>query len=192
MGPARGWLRGQLSAVSRRARVRTRAWLIAHPRTRRFLASTGSLDVDEYTLARGVAVGLFIGLTPTVGAQTLLMLIASMALRANFPAMYVASLINNPLTFAPIYLGYIWLGEYLMRFMPIRFPSLSGVEEEIAEGTAALVIGSLTVAIPAGLIGYVLFLYVWRRFDLHLPRRLSEETLAAAGEPSKRGPGDTA
>lgn len=172
MSPARGWLRQRLSAASRRTRVYTRVWLQRHPRTRRFLTRTGSLDVDEYTLARGVAVGLFIGLTPTVGAQTVLMLGACVALRANFPAMYAASFINNPFTFAPIYLGYHRLGEHLMRYLPIRFPSLSGIEEEMAEATAALVIGSLTIAIPAGLIGYVLFLYVWRRFDLHMPSRI--------------------
>ena len=183
----RGWLRQRLRLASRRARVRTRAWLQRHPRTRAFLTRTGSLEVDEFTLARGVAVGLFIGLTPTVGIQTLLMLAASVALRANFPAAFIASWINNPLTFAPFYFGFYTLGEYLMRFVPIRFESLSGLEEEIALETAALIIGSLAVAIPAGLLGYVCFLYVWRRFDLHLPARV--DAAPGSGDDPRRAGG---
>lgn len=168
----RGWLRQRISLASRRARVGTRAWLQLHPRTRAFLTRTGSLEVDEFTLARGVAVGLFIGLTPTVGIQTVLMLVASVVLRANFPAAFVASWINNPFTFAPFYIGFHALGEYLMRFVPIRFESLSGLEAEVALETAALIMGSLAIALPAGVLGYVGFLYVWRRFDLHMPARL--------------------
>lgn len=172
MDAARGWLKRRLVETSRRLRLQARGWLQRHPRTRRFLTRTGSLEVDEFTLARGVALGLFIGLTPTVGIQTLLMLGASMALRANFPAAFVASCINNPLTFAPFYFGFHRLGDYLMRFMPVRFESLSGLEEEIAVETTALILGSLTIAAPVGVLGYFVFLYVWRRFDLHLPRRV--------------------
>lgn len=142
-----------------------------HPRTRTFLMKTGSLEVDEFTLARGVAVGLFIGLTPTVGVQTVLMLVASVLLRANFPAAFVASCINNPVTFPAFYFGFYALGEAITAFMPLRFQSLSGLEEDIARETTTLVLGSLAVAVPAAVLGYFAFLYVWRRFDLHLPER---------------------
>ena len=169
MSAAGLWLRKRIVNEFRRARVRTRLWLGRHPRIRAFLHRTGSLDVDEYTLARGVAVGLFIGLTPTVGIQTLLMLGASSLLRANFPAAFVASCLNNPLTFPAFYFGFNQLGEVLMRYVPIRFTSLSGLEEEIAEETAALLLGSLAVATPVALAGYFVFLYVWRRLHLHVP-----------------------
>jgi hypothetical protein len=119
-------------------------------------------------------VGLFIGLTPTLGIQTVLMLIAAATLRANFPAAFVASCINNPLTFPAFYFAFHELGEVLMRFLPIRFESLSGLEQEIATETTALIIGSLTIAVPAALVGYFAFLYVWRRFDLHLPAQARE------------------
>lgn len=171
MGPARRWLRQRLAHHSRRIRVRTRAWLMRHPRISTFLARAGCLNVDEFTLARGVAVGLFIGLTPTVGVQTVLMLVASVLLRANFPAAFVASCISNPVTFPAFYFGFHELGEVLMRFIPIRFESLSGLEEEFAMQTTAIIVGSLAVAVPLALLGYFVFLYVWRRFDLHLPAR---------------------
>jgi uncharacterized protein (DUF2062 family) len=186
----RGWFKQRLRRWSWRSRVRTRAWLERHPRTRAFLTRTGSLEVDEFTLARGVAVGLFIGLTPTVGVQTVLMLAASVALRANFPAAFIASCINNPLTFAPFYFGFHRLGEYIMTFVPVRFESLSGLEEEIAVETSALIIGSLAVAIPAGLLGYLAFLYVWRRFDLHIPEHADPSRPVPQPDPASRQPAD--
>jgi uncharacterized protein len=169
------WLRDQVRTRARRARVRMRAWLRQHPKARATLARSGSLDVDEFTLARGVAVGLFIGLTPTLGFQTPLMLGASIAMRANFPAAFLVSWINNPFTVAFLYLGFHQLGEWVMESLPFRFDSLfSGLarwKEDLAEDTLALVIGSLCLAVPVALIGYFLFLYLWRRFDLHLPKR---------------------
>lgn len=185
MNPGTRWLRRKLARQSRHARVRARAWLLRHRRTRAFLTRTGSLDVDEFTLARGVAVGLFIGLTPTVGIQTMLMLVVSVLLRANFPAAFVASWINNPFTFPAFYFGFHQLGELLMPSLPIHFESLSGLEEEIALETTALILGSLAVATPTAVVGYFAFLYVWRRFDLHLPHRVDEAAAGeASGEPS--------
>ncbi len=169
MSPARRWLKLQAAGSSARLRSATRAWLRRHRGVAAFLERAGCLNVDELTLARGVAVGLFIGLTPTLGVQTALMLGASVLLRANFPAAFAASWINNPLTFAPLYLGFHQLGEQVTAFLPVRFDSLSGLEEEIAEETLSLVIGSLCIALPGAVLGYFGFLYVWRRFDLHLP-----------------------
>ncbi len=175
MSRAGSWLRRAAIDLSHRARLRTRHWLDRHPRTRAFLTRTGSLNVDEFTLARGVAVGLFIGLTPTVGVQTILMLVVSVLLRANFPAAFIASCINNPVTFPVFYFGFHKLGMVLIRLLPIRFESLSGLEEDVARETIALVFGSLAVALPSAIIGYFVFLYVWRRFDLHLPRPLDDD-----------------
>jgi uncharacterized protein (DUF2062 family) len=151
--------------------VRTRAWLIHHPRARNFLTRAGSLDVDEYTLARGVAVGLFIGLTPTVGFQIMLMLGVCVLLRANFPAAFIASWINNPFTVPAYYFGYYELGDWALGIVPWHVGSLTGLEAEVAHNASALIIGSLIIAIPVTVAGYFLFLYVWRRFDLHMPLR---------------------
>jgi uncharacterized protein len=170
---AGSWLRHRLRDSTHRARQKSHAWLQRHPRVRALLARSGSLDVDEYTLARGVAVGLFIALTPTLGIQTPLMLGASVLLRANFPAAFLVSWINNPLTVAFLYVGFHELGERVMALLSMDFAGLfgprDGLEERLAENTAALVVGSLCVATPVALAGYFLFLQVWRRFDLHLP-----------------------
>jgi uncharacterized protein len=169
------WLRNTFAVRSRKTRLQIQVWLRRHPRARAWLRRSGSLDVDEYTLARGVAVGLFVGLTPTLGVQTPLMLGGAILFRANFPAAFVASCVNNPFTVAFLYVGFHELGERVMARLPFRFDDLFGGlphrMEDLAEDGTALAIGSLCIAAPAALIGYFLFLYLWRRFDLHLPAR---------------------
>lgn len=169
------WLRLKFLRGSRQHRGRVRAWLESHPRISRLLERGGCLHVDEYALARGVAVGLFVGFTPTVGIQTFMMLAASLAFRANFIAAFIVSNVSNPFTMAPLYYGFNQLGEWLFHELPISAaPAVNTLEDEIAHETLAMVLGSLAVAIPASAIGYFLFLWLWRRLGLRLPVRRSE------------------
>jgi len=163
------WLRLKFLRGSRRQRGRVREWLQHHPRVSAVLERGGSLNVDEYALARGVAVGLVVGLTPTVGIQTFIMLIASLVFRANFPAAMVVSFVSNPLTMGPLYYGFNRLGGWLMDLLPISHAPVSGLGQGIANETLAMVIGSLVIAAPAGLVGYALFLFLWRKLKLRLP-----------------------
>lgn len=164
------WLRLKVLRDHRRRRGHIRKWLLAHPRLARFLERTGTLNVNEYTLARGVAVGLFIGLTPTVGIQTGMMIAASILFRANFPAAFVVSFVSNPFTMAPLYFGFNRLGEWILGWLPVPDFQAEGMPGEIAEGTLAMLVGSLFVAAPVTLVGYVAFLWLWHRLGLKVPR----------------------
>lgn len=155
-----------------------RQWLESHPALARTMNRTGCLSLQRFALARGMAVGVFIGLTPTVGIQTLLMLGACLLLRANFPAAFLASWISNPVTVPPLYFAFGVLGEAL--FQPVITPFLDGSDlvEKAALETVYISLGSLPVASAGAALGYLLFLGVWlfwarRR---HARRRLQRMT----------------
>lgn len=163
------WLRLQFLRRHRQHRHRVRDWIEAHPRLMRFLERAGAMNIDETTLARGIAVGLFIGMTPTVGIQTGMMLVAAFAFRANFFAAFVVSNVSNPLTMAPLYYGWNQLGHWLIDRLPIQPLSIDGIGEEIAFETVSMLLGSLVTAIPSAVLGYVGFLWLWRALNLRLP-----------------------
>jgi len=177
------WIRFHFLKGSRQHRSRIRAWLQAHPRISGLLERGGCLHVDEFALARGIAVGLFVGFTPTVGIQTFMMLAGSLAFRANFIAAFVVSNVSNPFTMAPLYYGFNRLGEWLMQRLPISAgPAVDTLGDEIAHETLAMVLGSLVVAIPAAAVGYFLFLWLWRKFGLRLPvLRLNPRSVSGDG-----------
>ncbi len=71
-------------------------------------------DDTPNRIALGVAVGLFIGLTPTVGFQMMIALAVATVLRVNKLACIPMVWITNILTAGPIYYACFWLGSMLL------------------------------------------------------------------------------
>jgi len=125
---------------------------------------------DRGVTARGVAIGLFVALTPTVGLQTFLMLALCLLLRGNFLFAFAVSWISNPITLGPLYLGYYLLGELVIS------PLVDPLSPLWAAGSAGplldamyFVAGSLLIAFPVASCGYALSLWLARRIGRHAP-----------------------
>jgi len=175
------WLKLKFLRGHRQHRNRIRDWIEVHPRLVRVLERGGALHIDETTLARGMAVGLFVGMTPTVGIQTVLMLVAAFAFRANFLAAFLISNVSNPLTMAPLYYGWNRLGHWLIDRLPIEPVVIDSLGEEVAFETLAMFIGSLLTALPASALGYFGFLWLWRKLGWTIPR--TQRKTQAGAEP---------
>ncbi|QKK01199.1 MAG: DUF2062 domain-containing protein [Pseudomonadota bacterium] len=142
-------------------------------RVRAWLNRSGCLRFRREPVARGVAVGLLIGMTPTVGFQTLLMLAGCLLIRGNFPAAFAVSWISNPLTLPAMVWAYHQLGERLFgRWLGAL--SGGGRLDEAFSDVVATALGSLIFAVPVALIGYLAVLgaaEVWQRRRHHARRR---------------------
>lgn len=76
----------------------------------RFLRLKG----DPHSIARGVGIGIFIGITPTIPFHTVALLIMAPLCRANFIAAFTASAsMCNPLTYFPQYYLSWLIGNFL-------------------------------------------------------------------------------
>lgn len=166
---------------------RTAAWLGRHPFAATLLDRAGCLHPDRRTLARGVAVGMFVGLSPTVGFQTLLMLIGCVALRANFPIAFLVSWVSNPLTMAPLYIGFNQIGKVVFHGAT-GTATLEGNTNGWTE-IGYLAFGSLVIALPLAIISYLLVLSIWRAVIVRRRRKSFRERIAARVRDSK-GRGD--
>lgn len=154
-------------------------------RWREWLRRSGCFRFLREPLARGVAVGLFVGLTPTVGFQTLLMLAGCLLIRGNFPAAFMMSWVSNPLTLPPLYWLFHEIGERL--FGGWLKTVIKGSEwfDEALIDILATALGSAVLAVPIALIGYLTSLgiaEVWHR-RRHQARQQRRE--------ARRGPGGT-
>lgn len=147
------------------------------PSLARWLQGLGCLHADEYAFARGIAVGLFIGLTPTVGIQISLMILSSWLFRANFLAAFMVSWVSNPLTMAPLYFAWHSIGEAAFGWLLAPLARLSGISGNIIEGSTRMLAGSLMTAIPAAIGGY--FLSVWITHKRQARRALRRSQAAA-------------
>lgn len=77
----------------------------------RFLSLSGAPD----EIARAMALGVFIGATPTIPFHTVLVMVSCLALRQNITAAILgATIISNPLTIPFLYLAAYELGVVVL------------------------------------------------------------------------------
>lgn len=120
------------------------------------------LRVEPDEIARGMALGLFVGMTPTFGIQMFLALIFAFLLRQNKIAALIGVWNTNPLT-APIIYGM----EYEVGRVLLGLPRPDATIEFSFEAmqklgwllASPLCLGSLVLGIPVTLIGYALTLH---------------------------------
>jgi uncharacterized protein (DUF2062 family) len=140
-----------------------------------------ALDDTSHAIALGAAIGVLIGLTPTVGLQTVAVMLTAFLTHRLFYFNRAAALltiyISNPLTLAPLYYGLYCVGTW---FVPgdasveqfdnlLTYEGLDGWWETlrglIFQVGQPLAIGTLIVAPIGGVATYpmVRFLLRWFR-----------------------------
>lgn len=148
------------------------------PRT--LLRSILMLDDTPHSVALGTAIGMFVGMTPTVGIQMIIVLIVAFLTRPFFKFNKIAAVltvyVTNPLTIVPIYWFNYKVGTF---FIPssvryedfvaiVRFDSHDNWSERafalITELGAPLIAGCLLVAVVCSLLTYPAMRWLLRRF----------------------------
>ena len=85
-----------------------------------------SLKGEPKTIAMGIAIGVFVGVTPTIPFHTALLVIITILFKQNVTAAYLGSwIISNPITIPFFYFSQYELGLYLMGIAPSEFDSAS-------------------------------------------------------------------
>jgi uncharacterized protein (DUF2062 family) len=141
----------------------------------RFIRLRGKPSV----LARGVAVGTFVGITPTIPFHTILALILAFVLRGSKVAALLSTvLVSNPLTFFLQYYISFRIGNWITPGN-ISWEKMSELMEAISSGAnfnesitalghmgldtlIILLIGGSILAIPFTLVAYTLSFYFFR------------------------------
>lgn len=178
-----------------------RLWTSPRVVLRRVLA----LDDSPHAIALGAAVGIFFGLTPTVGLQTAEVIVLAILTRRLFyfnrPAALALIYISNPVTVAPIYYLLYWVGGWfvpaeatLEQFQELlTFEGIAGWWQAVTELFTVvgmpLAVGTVFVAPAGAALSYpvALFILRWYRGPKPPPSKSGEghmERNAASGETS--------
>jgi len=102
------------------------------------------------SVARGGAMGLWVALTPTVGIQTMIVLLLAVPMRANMPIAMAMCWITNPLTLIPFYFAFYWVGAVVLGQQAAGFSEvglkigdvLSGIPDQYSLVDGLLVLGN--------------------------------------------------
>lgn len=149
------------------------------------------LQDNPQKLAWGMALGVFIGVTPTVPFHTVAALFLAGLLGVSPITAYLGIWIMNPVTMAPLYLLAYKVGEILLhKGGPLTLPETYNFEtmlDLLWRGGLALQVGGVIIALPPAIVSYFLTLWVVQRYRRRKARkaagvlRLSQNPPAAPG-----------
>lgn len=133
------------------------------------------LQGDPRKLAWGMALGVFIGITPTVPFHTAAVLTLAPLLRISPVTAYVGIWIMNPVTIAPLYVAAYRMGKHLLfRSGPLHLPAAWDLDSTLSllwRGGLALQLGGVVIAIPPAIISYFLTLWAVQRYRQRRARK---------------------
>lgn len=111
---------------------------------------------------RGATLGIFIGLTPTIGVQAILAGMAALGARVNVPVALMATLVSNPLSAPFIYTFEYRLGLALLGAPePEDLAGYSGAMKRFLNYAEPLWAGSVVVALLAAGLTYLVLNRIW-------------------------------
>ena len=137
-------------------------------RARQFVTALLKERLDPGRAAAAVFLGIFIGIVPIYGFQTLAAVGLALLFRLNKPLTVAATFINNPLLQPVIVVSSVELGYFLRggSFRPLNLSALAGAHLHLKEELLAWVIGSVALGILVGGVGAAITAVV-----IHLHRK---------------------
>jgi hypothetical protein len=134
------------------------------------------LNGDPHDVALGMAIGVFIGVTPTIPLHTALALLLAFVFRASKPAAMIGVWISNPVTIPVFYLGSYKAGAFLLGIsMPfdLKYDSIMELAKVGLDATLAMLLGGVVIGIPPAVGAY----YITKRLAANY--RLKKELKAS-------------
>lgn len=122
------------------------------------LAGMRQLEGDPHYIALGMAIGIFVSITPIIPLQTIVAVALAFLVRGSKPAAALGTWVSNPLTVPLVYYADYKLGCILLNCQTmtdsISFNSFSELMDLGLEVTSAMLLGSLVIGAVLGVAGY--------------------------------------
>ena len=117
------------------------------------------LKDKPHTVALGLAIGIFVGFTPTIPVQTYIALAIAFLIRGSKLTAMMGVWISNPLNMAAFYYMEYKVGKWVLSskvaFKPLDY-SIFTLLQEAQRAMKVMMVGGLVLGIPAGIITYIL------------------------------------
>ncbi len=148
-----------------------------------FVVQAKHLQGDPRYVATGMAIGVFIGVTPTIPLHTVLAVALSFVFKCSKPAAIIGVWVGNPITIPFFYIGSYYLGTFLFNISTPFNPDHISIHQLMELGleiTVAMNIGGVLLGIPFGVAAYFITLKAFKSIP---------ETKENADIPEKTTPG---
>ena len=124
---------------------------------REFVQRVKNLEGDPHYVAMGLAIGVFVGMTPTIPFHTVLAVSLAIILRGSKAAAVLGVWFSNPVTAPIFYWGSYKLGMYLLGNpapFDIKYESILELLNLGMDVTVAMITGGIILGILPGIASY--------------------------------------
>jgi uncharacterized protein (DUF2062 family) len=146
-----------------------------------------SLWVPERdAVARGMAIGMFVGFLPVPGLQIFFSALVCYALRSNIAVAALATFVTNPFTAPAIVWAQYQFGVWLLPYLKWTSHEYAGAGGNFLSYGKPFLVGSLTSSVVFGLLSYPLTHWTWNVVEAAVLRRRRHAAAARAAEAEER------
>ncbi|MBW2513094.1 MAG: DUF2062 domain-containing protein [Deltaproteobacteria bacterium] len=117
------------------------------------------LQGDPRYIAMGMAIGVFVGVTPTIPFHTVIAILLAFILRGSKPAAAIGVWFANPVTIPIFYIGSFKIGTLILNKpipFDVKFESITALMDLGLDVTAAMLLGGAVLGIPPAIMAYFL------------------------------------
>ncbi len=144
-----------------------------------FMDRFKKLRGDSHYIAMGMAVGVFVSLTPTIPFHTILAIMLAFIVKGSKPAAVVGSLFSNPVTIPFFYFGSYKLGIFLLgKSIPFH-PQYGSVFTLVKLGldvAIAIIAGGMILGVIPGIAAYFITRKIFNTIYLRKTKGTVEES----------------
>jgi uncharacterized protein (DUF2062 family) len=134
-----------------------RAGFLSRYSFREFINRAKNLNGEPHYIAMGMAIGVFIGITPTIPFHTILAVLIAFICRGSKPAAMVGVWFSNPLTIPLFYYASYKAGNFILgKTMPFdqKYDSILELAKIGFETTIAMLTGGVVIGIIPAILSY--------------------------------------
>lgn len=170
MGVSRPWWRKPLAHLLRvRPRPRHLKGSIVHRLMGPRLFEPALWSLSREAVAKGVAIGAFLGFSPLIGLHLPLSILLCCLIRANVMVAILATFVSNPFTLAALTWLQLKTGRWILPSLSVHALHSVGVARYFALYGQPWLVGSFVFSVVGGLAAY--FLASWMFLDKGTRRR---------------------
>ncbi|MBV7257026.1 DUF2062 domain-containing protein [Pacificimonas sp. WHA3] len=117
---------------------------------------------NRHSIARGVALGLFLGFVIPIGFQVFIAAFVAVSARANIAVAALFTTVSNPVTVVPIYIAALKTGDWMLgRETSVLAPDANILM--IAQGASVpVILGTICFGAISGAVGFLTIHFLWR------------------------------
>ena len=146
------------------------------------------LKDKPHTVALGLALGVFVGFTPTIPVQTYIALALAFLFKGSKIAAIMGVWISNPLNMAAFYFMDYKVGKWILdsrvAFKPMDY-SVFTLLQEAQKVMKVMMVGGIVLGIPAGILTYIITFQIASKAKRRRELRSIRKNIKAASRPRR-------